>query len=85
MKYLSPHSVKVRHTLTRLNQKAMMKSLEHFKKYDVTLHDDQSNDLLHLAISDIGKDELQKVLKEADKRGRGDILRNIWKLEWKRG
>ena len=25
-------------------------------------------------ISDIGKDELQKVLKEADKRGRGDIL-----------
>jgi len=48
----------------------MMKSLKHYRKYDVTLHDDQSNELLGLvsAISDIGKDEeLQKVLREADK------------------
>ena len=33
------------------------------------------------AISDIGKDELQNVLSEADKKGRGDILGNIWKLD----
>lgn len=60
-----------------------MKSLKHYRKYDVTLHDDQSNELLQLvsAISDIGKDELQKVLTKADKRGRGDILRNMWKLD----
>ena len=69
--------------MTRLNQKAMMKSLKHYRKYDVTLHDDQSNELLSLvsAISDIGKDELQNVLSEADKKGRGDILGNIWKLD----
>ena len=33
------------------------------------------------AISDIGKDEPQKVLSEADKKGREDILRNVWKLD----
>ena len=33
------------------------------------------------AISDIGKDELQNVLREADKKGRGEVLRNIWKLD----
>ena len=83
MKYLSPHSMKMRRTMTRLNQKAMMKSLKHYRKYDVTLHNDQNNDLLSLvsAISDIGKDELQNVLSEADKKGRGDILGNIWKLD----
>ena len=48
MKYLSPHLMKLRRTMTRLNQKAMMKSLKHYRKYDVTLHDDQSNELLSL-------------------------------------
>ena len=66
-----------------LNQKAMMKSLKHYRKYGATLHDDQSNELLKLvsSIPDIGKDELEKVLQEADKKGRGDRLRNIWKLD----
>ena len=65
-----------------LNQKAMMKSLKHYRKYDVTLHDDQSDELLKVvsSISDIGKDELEKVLQEADKKGRGAVLRNVWKL-----
>ena len=33
------------------------------------------------AISDIGKDELQKVLSEADKKGKGDIHRNACELD----
>ena len=55
---------------------------EHYRKYDVTLYNDQSNELLQLvsAVYDIGKNELQKALKEADKRERGDIFRNMWKL-----
>ena len=37
--------------------------------------------LLMSAISDIGKDELQKVLSGADKKGKGDIHRNVCKLD----
>ena len=61
----------------------MMKSLKQYRKYDVTLHDDQNSELLKLvsSISDIGKDELEKVLKEADAKGKGEVLRNIWKLD----
>ena len=39
------------------------------------------SDQCQTAISDSEKDELQKVLSEADKKGRGDILRNVWKLD----
>ena len=61
----------------------MMKSLKHYRKYDVTLHDDQNSELLKLvsSISDIGKDELEKVLVEADAKGKGELLRNVWKLD----
>ncbi len=57
--------------------------MKHYRKYDVTLHDDQSNELLTVvsSISDIGKDELEKVLGEADQKGRGDVIRKIWKLD----
>ena len=33
------------------------------------------------SISDIGKEELEKVLKEADANGKGDLLRKVWKLD----
>lgn len=61
----------------------MMKSLKHYRKYDITLHDDQNSELLKLvsSISDIGKEELEKVLKEADANGKGDLLRKVWKLD----
>ena len=64
MKYLSPYSMKLRRTMTRLNQKAMIKSLKHYRKYDVTLHDDQSKELLRLvsAISDKVLNELYQTL-----------------------
>lgn len=60
-----------------------MKSLKHYQEYDVTLHDDQNSELLKLvsSISDVGKEELQKVLEEADAKGKGELLRNIWKLD----
>lgn len=49
----------------------MMKSLKRYRKYEVTLHDDQNSELLKVvsSISDIGKDEL-KVLEEADAKGK---------------
>ena len=60
-----------------------MKSLKRYRKYEVTLHDDQNSELLKVvsSISDIGKDELEKVLEEADAKGKGEILRKIWKLD----
>ena len=33
------------------------------------------------SISDIGKEELEKVLTEADAKGQGEVLRNIWKMD----
>ena len=48
LKYLSPASKKVRAHLTRLNRKAMMKSLKHYRKYDINLNDDQNAELLKL-------------------------------------
>ena len=56
-----------------------MKSLKHYCKYDITLHDDQNSELLKLvsSISDIGKEELEKVLKEADAKGKGDLLQRF--------
>lgn len=61
----------------------MMKSLKHYRKYDVTLHDDQNNELLKLvtSICDIGKDELEKLLEEADTKGKGELLRKVSKLD----
>ena len=42
----------------------MIKTLKHYRKYDVTLHDDQSNELLRLvsAISDKVLNELYQTL-----------------------
>ena len=73
LKYFSPHSLRNRQKQSKLDRKAMMKSLKQYRKYDVTLHDDQNSELLKLvsSISDIGKDELEKVLKEADAKGKG--------------
>ena len=61
----------------------MMKSLKRYRKYEVTLHDDQNSELLKLvsSISDIGKGELEKVLKEVDAKGKGELLWKIWKLD----
>jgi len=59
----------------------MMKSLKHYRKYD--LNDDQNVELLKLVshITDIGKEELDKVLAEADEKGKGQLLCKIWKSD----
>ena len=61
----------------------MMKSLKHYRKYDITLHDDQNGELLRMVscISDVGRNELERILKEADEKGKGDLLRKVWKLD----
>ena len=53
----------------------MMKSLKHYWKYDITLHDDQNGELLRMvsSISDVGRNELERILKEADEKGKGDF------------
>lgn len=60
-----------------------MKSLHHYRKYYVTLNDDQHSELFNLvsSISDLGKNELEKVMSEADAKGKGELLRNVWKLD----
>ena len=67
----------------RLEWKEMIKSLKHYHKHDVVLDDDQNNELLQLVskVSDVGKDTLEKVLGEADAKGKGNVLRKIWKQD----
>ena len=80
LKYMSPTSKKVRNHLTRLNRKALMKSLRHYRKHDIYLNDDQNDELLKLVtrITDVGKEQLDEVLAEADK---GKLLRRVWKMD----
>ena len=83
LKYMSPYSKKVRINLTRLNRKAMMKSLKHYRKHDIHLNEDQNAELLKLVsrITDVGKEQLDEVLAEADAKGKGELLRRIWKMD----
>ena len=81
LQYLSPLSLRLRQRQSRLDRKAMMKSLHKYEKYDVSLNDDQHSEMFDLvsSISDIGKEELEKVMSEAD--AKGEVLRNIWKMD----
>jgi len=49
------------------------------------LNNDQNAELLKLVsrITDVGKEELDKVLAEADAKGKGRLLRRIWKSDVK--
>ena len=80
MMYLSPGSFTQRPRNSRVERKAMMKSLKHYQKYDITLH---NGELLQIvsSISDVGRNELERILKEADEKGKGDLLRKVWKLD----
>ena len=61
----------------------MMKSLKHYKKYNVFLNEDQNSELLQLvsSIADVGKETLENVLAEADAKGKGEVLRKVWKMD----
>ena len=76
IKLLSPASKKIHMNKARLERKAMIKSLKHYRKHDVVLNDDQNDELLQLVskVSDVGKDTLEKVLGEADAKGKGNVL-----------
>ena len=76
IKLLSPASKKIHMNKARLERKAMIKSLKHYRKHDVVLNDDQNDELLQLVskVSDVGKDTLEKVLGEADAMGKGNVL-----------
>jgi len=67
----------------RLERKVMIKSLKHYCKHNVALNDDQNDELLQLVskVSDVGKDKLEKVLGEAGAKGKGNVLRKIWKQD----
>jgi len=80
---MSPYSKKVRIHLTRLNRKAMIKSLKHYRKHDIHLNNDQNTELLKLVtrITDVGKEQLDEVLAEADAKGKGELLRTVWKMD----
>ena len=47
------------------------------------LNEDQNSELLQLvsSIADVGKETLESVLAEADAKGKGEVLRKVWKMD----
>lgn len=65
----------------RQERAAASKSLKRYKKFDFTLNFDQHDEFLEMvaAITEQCPEELNKVLCEADSRGKGEVIRKLWK------
>ena len=71
LKFLSQVSKKIRFDRARLEQKAMIKSLKHYRKYDVVLNDDQSDELLQLVSQTLENIHYRKFWLKQTLRGVG--------------
>lgn len=61
----------------------MQRKVHCYKKYDINVGTATQNELIELVahISRTSNIELQKVLAEADRAGKGDVLRMKWKQD----
>ena len=73
--------MKERHASVRQERKAALKSLTKYLKLDFNLNCDQHENFLRMvaAVTEQCPEELSKVLCEADARGKGDVIRKLWK------
>ena len=69
--------------LLRKDTNNMQKKVRHYKKYNINVGTATQTELIELVahISRTSKSELQKVLAEADRVGKGDVLRMKWKQD----
>ena len=73
--------MKDRHAGIRKERNAVVKRLKKYEQFDFALNCDQHDEFLKTVatVTEQCPEELSKVLEEADKHGKGDIVREIWK------
>ena len=83
IKYLSPYSKEKRYELIRQERKCVNMKLHNYEKYDVNVGEASNEELLGVVahIHRKSRSELEAILTEADKVGKGDILREKWKQD----
>ena len=83
VKYLTPCTRRMRMALLRKETNYMQRKVHCYKKYDINVGTATQNELIELVahISRTSNIELQKVLAEADRAGKGDVLRMKWKQD----
>ena len=83
LKHLTPTSKAKRLKLVTEERRAMKKKIDKYLQYDVSVAESTHDELLQIVsqIQHRSKQELETVLAEADKAGKGDLLRMKWKQD----
>ena len=83
VKYLSPFSKEKRHQLTRQELKSKKRKVQNYEQYNVNVGELSNEELLAIVthIHHKSKADLSSLLTEADKVGKGDILREKWRQD----
>lgn len=83
MKYLSPASLQKRKQLIKQERARDKRIVEQYNRTRLTLDDEQHDEVCGIinSIENTHKDELEKVLGEADKEGAGESIREMWKID----
>lgn len=81
--YLTPTSKTKRLMLTIKEQKTAQHRLKQYQEYDINVGEATSSELLAMVshIQQKTKKKLEDILAEADSVGKGDILREKWKMD----
>ena len=83
MKHLSPYSKEKRYALLRQERTSIKRKLQKYEKYDVNVVESSNNELIDVVaqVHRKSQSDLRILLDEADKVGKGDILREKWKQD----
>jgi hypothetical protein len=83
IKHLSPYSKEKRYELIRQERTCAKGKLHKYEKYDMNVGEASNEELLTVVehIHHKSRSELDAILAEADKAGKGDILREKWKQD----
>ena len=81
--YMSPASQQKRKSNAQSKRSNMMRKLEKFSEADVTLNDEQHNEMCSL-VERISDEDLGKNFLEGSEHGVGDLMKDIWYTDSKR-
>ena len=81
--YMSPASQKSRKSNAQIERSNMMRKLEKLRGADVTLNDEQHDEMCSL-VERINNEDLDKIFLEGSEHGVGDLMKEIWFTDSKR-
>ena len=83
LKYMSPASQQNRRSNAQAARSNMMRKLKRCGEADVTLTDDQHEEMCSI-VSEISDEELEKVFLEGSEHGVGELMKEVWYTDSKR-